>query len=229
MAPPPRSPRNRWSPAGDRRCYPAAPNEEFLRFLKQVAKTYPRKKLHIVCDNYATHKHPNVKAWLARTRDLAALHPTSGSWLNMVEIFFGIITREAIRRGTSASAKELIAAPRHLHRRLVRSLRAFVWNKTAEQKSLPARPRKKTLQKRTRQAPPRVWGSNELGDCRYRTDVGCARVLVVIPAMPFADAIGFAKHLFLPRLGTGDSFSGLTRLVARLRSQASLDTKASSG
>ena len=59
-------------------------------------------KLHVVVDNYATHKHPRVNAWLARNPWIT-LHftPTSGCWLNMVEIFFWIITRQAIRRGTS--------------------------------------------------------------------------------------------------------------------------------
>ena len=52
-------------------CYPRHRNEEFLRFLKQVAKAYPRKKLHIVCDNYGTHKHPNVTAWLAKNPRIA--------------------------------------------------------------------------------------------------------------------------------------------------------------
>src|SRR6202162_3869176 len=92
-------------------CYPRHRNDEFLRFLKQVAKAYPRVKLHIVVDNYATHKHPDVKTWLARNPRIT-LHftPTSGSWLNMVEIFFGIITRQAIRRGTHRSVKDLVAA-----------------------------------------------------------------------------------------------------------------------
>ncbi len=69
-------------------CYPRHRNEEFLKFLKQVAKAYPRKKLHLVCDNYATHKHTNVQAWLAKNPRVT-LHftPTSGSWLKMVEIF----------------------------------------------------------------------------------------------------------------------------------------------
>jgi transposase len=86
-------------------------HQEFLRFLRQVAKAYPRVKLHLVMDNYATHKHPAVQAWLARNPRIT-LHftPTSGSWLNMVEIFFGIITRQAIRRGTFTSVKDLIAA-----------------------------------------------------------------------------------------------------------------------
>jgi transposase len=84
-------------------------HQEFLRFLKQVAKAYPRVKLNIVADNYATHKHPAVKAWLARNpRVTMHFTPTSGSWLNMVEIFFGVITRQAIRRGSYTSVRELI-------------------------------------------------------------------------------------------------------------------------
>ena len=93
-------------------CYPRHRHEEFLRFLEHVAATtYPRVKLHIVCDNYATHKHQAVRAWLARHPRIT-LHctPTSGSWLNMVEIFLGIITRQAIRRGTFTSVKNLIPA-----------------------------------------------------------------------------------------------------------------------
>ena len=92
-------------------CYPQHRHEEFLVFLKQVAKAYPRVPLHIVCDNYGTHTHPDVRAWLARHPRIT-LHftPTSGSWLNMVEVFFGIITRQAIRRGSFTSVKDLITA-----------------------------------------------------------------------------------------------------------------------
>ncbi|MGH3099106.1 MAG: IS630 family transposase [Streptosporangiales bacterium] len=92
-------------------CMPRHRHQEFLRFLKQVAKTYPRRQLHLVLDNYGTHKHPAVKAWLAKNPRIQ-LHftPTSGSWLNMVETFFGIITRQAIRRGTYASVDDLIDA-----------------------------------------------------------------------------------------------------------------------
>ena len=87
-------------------CYPRHRHEEFLRFLRQVAKAYPRVELHIVADNYATHKHPAVQAWLAKNpRITMHFTPTSGSWLNMVEIFFGIITRQAIRRGTSPASR----------------------------------------------------------------------------------------------------------------------------
>ncbi len=71
-------------------CYDRHRHQEFLRFLKQVAKAYPRRELHVVVDNYAAHKHPAVTAWLARHPRIT-LHftPTSGSWLNLVEVFFG--------------------------------------------------------------------------------------------------------------------------------------------
>jgi transposase len=114
-------------------CYPRHRNEEFLRFLKQVAKAYPRRKLHIVCDNYATHKHPVVTAWLHRNPRIT-LHftPTSGSWLNMVEIFFGIITRQAIRRGTYTSVKDLIAAIEIFIDGWNDRCEPFVWTKPAD-------------------------------------------------------------------------------------------------
>jgi transposase len=115
-------------------CYPRHRNEEFLKFLKQVAKAYPRKKLRIVVDNYATHKHPNVTAWLARNKRIT-LHftPTSGSWLNMVEIFFGIITRQAIRRGSFTSVKDLIGAIGAFIDGWNERCEPFVWTKTADE------------------------------------------------------------------------------------------------
>ncbi len=58
-------------------CYDRHRHEEFLRFLKQVAKAYPRVKLHVVADNYATHKHPAVKAWLAKNPRIT-MHPDLG-------------------------------------------------------------------------------------------------------------------------------------------------------
>jgi transposase len=114
-------------------CYPRHRSEEFLRFLKHVAKAYPRVKLHLVCDNYATHKHPAVRAWLARNPRIT-LHftPTSGSWLNMVEIFFGIITRQAIRRGTFSSVRELIEAITAFIDGWNERCEPFVWTKPAD-------------------------------------------------------------------------------------------------
>ncbi len=100
-------------------CLPRHRHQEFLRFLEQVAKAYPGRRLHIVCDNYATHKPPTVTAWLARNPRIT-LHftPTSGSWLNMVEIFFGIITRQAIRRGQLRLGAPTRRCDSPLHRRL---------------------------------------------------------------------------------------------------------------
>jgi transposase len=114
-------------------CLPRHRHQEFLRFLKQVAKAYPRKKLHIVVDNYATHKHPKVTAWLARNPRVT-LHftPTSGSWLNMVEIFFGIITRQAIRRGSFGSVRELIETITQFIDGWNDRCEPFTWTKDAE-------------------------------------------------------------------------------------------------
>jgi transposase len=80
-------------------------HQEFLNFLKQVAAAYPRRQLHVVVDNYATHKHPAVRAWLARHRRVH-LHFTPTS----VEAFFSIITRQALRRGSFPTVADLIAA-----------------------------------------------------------------------------------------------------------------------
>src|SRR6476660_9026129 len=115
-------------------CQPRHRHQEFLRFLKQVAKAYPRVKLHVVCDNYATHKHPAVQAWLAKhPRVRMHFTPTSGSWLNLVEVFFGIITRQAIRRGTFTSVKDLIGAIETFIDAWNDRCQPFVWTKTADE------------------------------------------------------------------------------------------------
>jgi transposase len=128
-------------------CYPKHTNVEFLKFLKAVAKANPKVELHVVCDNYATHKHPNVRAWLERNPRVT-LHftPTSGSWLNMVEIFFGIITRQAIRRGTHTSVADLVTAIKAFIDGYNPRAEPFVWTKTADELLPHVRPnrRKKT-------------------------------------------------------------------------------------
>jgi hypothetical protein len=107
---------------------------DFLAFLKQVAKTYPRRRLCVVLDNYHTHKHADIEAWLAKHRRVT-LHftPTSGSWLNLVEVFFGIITRQAIRRGSYASVPELVAAIETFIDGWNERCHPFVWTKTADE------------------------------------------------------------------------------------------------
>ena len=126
-------------------CYPRHRHQEFLRFLKKVAAAHPRVQLHIVVDNYATHKHPDVQAWLARHPRIT-LHftPTSGSWLNMVEIFFGIITRQAIRRGTFTSVKDLITAIETFIDGWNDRCQPFTWTKTADELLPHCRPGKRT-------------------------------------------------------------------------------------
>ncbi|HEX3426792.1 MAG TPA: IS630 family transposase [Acidimicrobiales bacterium] len=115
-------------------CYPRHRHQEFLAFLKTVAKASPTVKLHVVVDNYGTHKHPAVADWLQKNPRIT-LHftPTSGSWLNMVEIFFGIITRQAIRRGTFSSVADLVAAIGNFIDGWNDRCHPFVWTKTADQ------------------------------------------------------------------------------------------------
>jgi DNA-binding CsgD family transcriptional regulator len=108
-------------------CRPRHRNGEFLAFLKQVAKAHPKVKLHVACDNYGTHSHPNVNKWLARDpRITMHFAPTGASWMNMAEIFFGVITRQAMRGGTVTSGPDLIAAIRifiDAYKRTLRTVR----------------------------------------------------------------------------------------------------------
>jgi hypothetical protein len=121
-------------PSGLNIIQPMVPgNVAFLAFLKQVAKAHPRVKLHVVADNYATHNHPNVKAWLARHPRITMHYtPTSASWMNMVVIFFGIITRQAIRRGTLTSVGDLNGAIRVFIDAYNERCEPIVWTKTAD-------------------------------------------------------------------------------------------------
>lgn len=113
-------------------CYDRHGKAEFLDFMKTLAKAYPRRKLHIVCDNYHTHKHADINSWLAKNpRVTMHFTPTSGSWLNLVEVFFGIITRQAIRRGSFDSVRELVAAIRAFIDGWNDRCHPFVWTKPA--------------------------------------------------------------------------------------------------
>jgi len=86
-------------------------HQEYLQFLKQVDASIPADlDIHLVIDNYATHRHPTVKRWLAaQPRHEVHYTPTYASWLNQVEIWFNLTTQRAIRRGTFKSVKDLIA------------------------------------------------------------------------------------------------------------------------
>jgi transposase len=115
-------------------CYDRHGKAEFLAFLKKVARAYPRRQLHVVVDNYHTHKHDEINAWLAKHPRIT-LHftPTSGSWLNLVEVFFGIITRQAIRRGTFTSVEDLVAAISRFIDGWNDRCHPFTWTKTADE------------------------------------------------------------------------------------------------
>ena len=115
-------------------CYDRHGKAEFGDFLKKVARAYPRQELHIVVDNYHTHKHPEINDWLDKHPRIT-LHftPTSGSWLNLVEVFFSIITRQAIRRGSFASVKELVAAISRFIDGWNDRCHPFTWTKSADE------------------------------------------------------------------------------------------------
>ena len=115
-------------------CMPRHRHQEFIRFLDKIdAETVPDLDLHLIIDNYATHKHPRVKSWLRR-HPRFHLHfiPTSSSWLNMVERWFREITDKRIRRGSFASVPELIAAIEAYLAGHNQNPRIFTWTATAE-------------------------------------------------------------------------------------------------
>ncbi len=115
-------------------CKPRHRHQEFLAFLRQVARAYPEGDLHLVMDNYAAHKHPNVKAWLAANpRVVVHFTPTHASWMNLVEVWFSLIERQAIHRGTFRSVKELNAKIRAYITGWNDRSHPFVWTKTADQ------------------------------------------------------------------------------------------------
>jgi len=115
-------------------CQPRHRHQEFLRFLRQVARAYPDVELHLVMDNYAAHKRIEIRDWLAANpRIHVHFTPTSASWMNLVEVWFGIIERQAIHRGTFRSVPELTAKIRAFIDGWNDRAHPFVWTKTADQ------------------------------------------------------------------------------------------------
>ena len=115
------------------RCMQRHRHEEFIRFLNAVEREVPTGKLiEAVVDNYATHKHPKVKAWLERhPRWTFHFTPTSGSWLNAVENFFSVLTRRRIRRGSFHSLVDLQAAIKRYLAEHNAQPKPFVWTASA--------------------------------------------------------------------------------------------------
>jgi len=116
-------------------CMPKHRHQEFLAFLKQMVRSVPKElAIHVILDNYATHKHAAVKRWLARNRRVHFhFTPTSASWLNLVERFFGELTERQIRRLAVTSVKELIAAITHYIDQRNKNPTPFVWTATVRQ------------------------------------------------------------------------------------------------
>ncbi len=115
-------------------CLPRHRHTEWLTFLRLIdAQTPQDKALHLIADNYATHKHPKVQRWLKRhPRFHMHFTPTSSSWLNLVERFFGELTTQRIRRGVFRSVPELIHAIEEFIKHQNAAPKPFVWTATVE-------------------------------------------------------------------------------------------------
>lgn len=115
-------------------CMPRHRHQEFIRFLNKIEnETSPELDLHLIVDNYGTHKHPRVESWLKR-HPRFHLHfiPTSSSWLNMVERWFREITDKRIRRGSFESVSVLITAIKDYMENHNQNPKVFVWTASAE-------------------------------------------------------------------------------------------------
>ncbi len=109
-------------------------HQEWIRFLREIdARTPPELALHLIVDNYATHKHPKVRRWLKRhPRFHMHFIPTSSSWLNLVERFFAELDRRRLRRGTFRSVRELVKAIEGYVEHHNDTTEGFAWTKTAD-------------------------------------------------------------------------------------------------
>jgi len=115
-------------------CYQRHRHQEFLKFLRRLDAEFPGGvPLHLIMDNYGTHKHAKVKAWLRRhPRFVAHFVPTSSSWLNLVERWFGHLDDKAIRRGVFRSVPDLQAAIEAFLKAWNQNPKPFVWTATVE-------------------------------------------------------------------------------------------------
>ena len=115
-------------------CYARHRHQEFLTFLKRLDQEFPRElKLHVVMDNYGTHKHLRVQNWLQRhPRFIPHFIPTSASWLNLVERWFGELTGKRIRRGVFVSVEDLKQAIEEFLAAWNAAPKPFVWTATVD-------------------------------------------------------------------------------------------------
>jgi transposase len=115
-------------------CFARHRHQEFLRFLRRLDGEFPGQiTLHLVMDNYGTHKHPNVQAWLKRHRRFVPhFVPTSSSWLNLVKRWFGELTAKAVRRGSFTSVADLESSIAAFLEAWSENPNPFVWTATVE-------------------------------------------------------------------------------------------------
>jgi len=115
-------------------CYSRHRHQEFLKFLRRLEAEYPgTMEMHLIMDNYATHKHPGVKRWLERHPQFKVhFIPSSSSWLNLVERWFAELTNKAVRRGSFASVPDLIEAILAFIGAWNQNPKPFVWTAKAE-------------------------------------------------------------------------------------------------
>jgi transposase/DNA-binding CsgD family transcriptional regulator len=115
-------------------CYARHRHQEFLKFLKRLDGEFPKEvNLHLVMDNYGTHTHPAVQGWLTRhPRFVPHFIPTSSSWLNLIERWFGELTGKRIRRGVFASVADLVTAIEEYLKAWNAEPKPFVWTATVD-------------------------------------------------------------------------------------------------
>ena len=130
-------------------CQPRHRHQEWIKFLKTIDReTIPEYDLHLIVDNYATHKHPKVKAWLKRhPRFHIHFTPTSSSWLNVIERWFRELTEKRLRRGVFRSVGELEQAIKDFVNEHNDHPQGFVWTKKAEDILAKVRRARAALQK----------------------------------------------------------------------------------
>ncbi|MDQ1023182.1 transposase [Streptomyces umbrinus] len=115
-------------------CKPSRNGKNFLAFLKKAVKPHAGKEIHVVLDNLSTHTTPDVKEWLAKNSHVHFhFTPVGSSWINQIETWFGILTRQSIRRGTFASVNVLISQIRNYIDSWNAEARPFTWTATADE------------------------------------------------------------------------------------------------
>ena len=115
-------------------CKPTRNGDDFLSFLKKAVKPHADKEVHVVLDNLSTHTTPEVESWLEKNPHIHFhFTPVGSSWINQIETWFGIITRQSIRRGTFSSVKALIKQIRDYMTHWNANAKPFTWTATADE------------------------------------------------------------------------------------------------